>query len=237
MSKGNWRDDLDQKLLGVLDSQGVGNFLDLATAMLSVNAGADPQLKAQFVGEVCECVFWGLTREYLKTSGKQARVFHSVVLKDLQNVKSNFRTELDFILVSPSFILTTECKSYAGTVTVKDECTLVHRGKSSNVWSQSKLHYDKLMLYSQQLSLPSAQVARLPVYANVFLFSDSKIKDVRSNPNLIRITTASTILNYYDAMFKSYTKPVFDYARACKVFGVCSASTRLHEQHGKYVGY
>ena len=238
MAKGNWRDTLDRKLLNILKRDGMAAFLQTATAMLSVDPGGDNQLKAQFVGEVCEVVFWGLTKKYLDAKGVEAKIYHSVVLKDLNNPKSDFRTECDFVLVSPSFMLTTECKSFGGGIRVSGDCTLVHRGKEADVYRQSKLHYDKLNLYAQQLLLPSARVAP-PVFADVFVFSNSEIKDERSQTakQKIRIHTSSSLFDYYDRLFSAYNNRVYDYERACKIFKVCSASKALHSQHGDYVGY
>lgn len=237
MAKGNWRDTLDRKLLGVLKRDGTAQFLSLAVAMLGVDPEGDPKMKAQFVGEVCECVFWGLTKKYLEATKREAQVYHSVVLKDLRNPKSDFRTELDFVLVTPSFMLTTECKSYAGDVRVTQECTLEHKGMSSDVWRQSKLHYDKLVLYGEQLVLPNSRLPKLPVFANVFLFSNAAVEDRRTRPDLLRVNTTATLFDFYDEMFRKYTRPVYDYERACKIFRLCSASKKLHAQHGEYVGY
>lgn len=239
MAKGNWRDSLDRKLLNVLKRDGIEQFLSVAVASLSVDPGGDGKFKAQFVGEVCEVVFWGLTKEYLRATQRKAEVFHSVVLKDLRNPKSDFRTECDFVLVSPSFILTTECKSYAGGIEVCDNCTLVHKGQRTDVYKQSKLHYDKLYLYAQQLALPDKGVAVLPVAANVFCFSDSAIRDLRSKraQDLLKVTTSSSLLGYYDDLFRNLHTPLFDYERACKIFKVCAASKMLHAQHQEYLGY
>lgn len=237
MAKGNWRDTLDRKLLNVLKRDGVKAFLELATSMLSVDAERDYQLKAQFVGEVCECVLWGLTKKYLAATGHEAQIYHSVVLKDLRDVKSDFRTELDFVVVSPSFILTTECKSYSGAVTISKECTLQNSSHSVDVWRQSKLHYDKLVLYGRQLVTPGIALPSPPVFANVFLFSNSEVRDTRANKGALRVVTTSSLFDFYDAIFKKYSKPVYNYERACKIFKLCSASKKLHAQHGEYVGY
>lgn len=239
MAKGNWRDSLDRKLLGILKRDGLDAFLQVAVSSLSVDPGGDGQFKAQFVGEICEVVFWGLTKEYLRVSKRKAEVFHSVVLKDLRNPKSDFRTECDFVLVSPAFIVTTECKSYAGGIEVQDKCTLVHKGQHSDVYRQSKLHYDKLYLYAQQLALPMQGVAALPVAANVFCFSNSGIKDMRGvkERDAIKVLTSGTLLSYYDDIFRNVHTPLFDYERACKIFRTCSASKMLHAQHQDYVGY
>lgn len=237
MAKGNWRDDVDRELMSVLKRKGVSDFLSVAQAMLSVNIEGDAKLRAQFVGEVCECVFMGLARKYIEVAQKEATVFHSVVLKDLANLQSEFRTELDFVIASSGFILTTECKSYAGEVTITDKCTLSHYSQSYDVWSQSKLHHDKLVQYGKQLVLPNHRVPTLPVFADVFLFSRASLRDNRRHKDTLRVNTSSTLFDYYDQMFRRYSTPVFDYQRACKIFGVCSRSKKLHAQHGEYVGY
>lgn len=239
MAKGNWRDTLDRKLLNILKKDGVEAFLQTAVAMLGVDPKGDNKLKAQFVGEVCEIVYWGLTQKYLEATGRKAKLFHSVVLKDLHNTKSDFRTECDFVLCAPEFFMTTECKSYAGSIEITKAGTLKHRGNESDVYRQSKLHYDKLCLYAEQLILPRAGVSRPPVNGNVFLFSNAKVTDLRSpaDRSKISILTASTWFNYLDRVFQNYLKPVYDYERACKVFKACSASKALHAQHGEYVGY
>ena len=239
MAKGNWRDDLDKKLLGVLKRDGIKKFLELATCMLGVNAEGDPQMKAQFVGEVCECVFWGLLQKYIEVTGVEAKLFHSVVLKDLQDTTSKFRTELDFVLVSRGFLLTTECKSYAGDITITDKCTFNRKRGSSDIWRQSVLHHSKLYLYAEQLVKPRLAVAKPPVFANVFLFANGSITDKRSDGDRASLTvlTTSSIFDYYDRMFSRYRNEIYDYERACKIFKLCSASRELHRQHGEFVGY
>lgn len=239
MAKGNWRDDLDRKLLGILKSKGVSAFLETAKALLAVDHKGDPRLKAHFVGEVCECVMWGLTKKYIEITGVEAKLFHSVVLKDLNNPKSEFCTELDFVLLTPSFMLTTECKSYSGDLAIKDKCTLCHRGQEMDVWRQSKLHYDKLVLYAQQLVAPGLGLITVPVFANVFVFSNAEVTDLRNaeNRRTISVLTSTGLIDYYDAMFKRYSCPVFDYEHACRILGTCSRSKKLHAQHGSYLGY
>ena len=239
MAKGNWRDTLDRKLMTILKRDGTQAFLETAVAMLNVDPKGDGMLKAQFVGEVCEIVLWGLTKKYIAAKQCEAQIYHSVVLKDLRNPKSDFRTECDFVLVTPCFWLTSECKSFSGSIEVVHECTLNHRGKSSDVYKQSKLHHSKLQLYGQQLLLPSAKIPAPPVFANVFVFSNAPIVDKRSTEDKrkLSIATTSTIFDYYDRLFAAYRKPVFDYERACKIMKVCSASKALHAQHGEYVGY
>lgn len=239
MGKGNWRDSLTEKLLDILHTRGVDDFLNVAVSMLDVKAGDAGKVKAQFVGEVGEAVIVGLTEEYLKLTGRKARVFHSVILKDLHSVQSDFRTELDFLLVSEGFMLTTECKSFAGEVKVTGYCTFQHRAQEHNLYAQSKLHVDKLLPYAQRFTLPGLRIVRPPVYANAFLFSNAEIKDMReaSKKEHLRVHTTSTLFDFYDAMFRKYQSKVFDYARACRVFEQAASSEKLHAEHKSYLGY
>lgn len=237
--KGSWVDELNEKLLGILKNEGVEKFLAVSKAMLAVDARQSPSMKAQFVGQVCETVLFGLTQEYIKLRNVKAACYASTVLKDLQDMQSSFRTELDFILCSPSFLLTTECKSYAGPVEIVGQGEFKHRGKSNNVYSQSLLHYKKLNLYAEQVSLPNLGLGRLPVFANAFIFSNSTVKDSRPDQckSSLSVLTVSSLFGYYDRLFAKYKREVYDYQKACRVFTACSASKELHRQHKEFLGY
>lgn len=237
----DWKSNLDDMLLDVYKREGIGKFLEIAAASLSVDPGGDGQFKAKYVGEICEVAYLGLTMEYLRVSKRKAKLFHSVILKDLKDLNGEFRTECDFILASPCFLLTTECKSYAGGITIAADapCTLVHKGKRSDVYQQSKLHYDHLKRYAGQMVKPGLGLSSVPVLANVFCFSNSAITDLRSKELAKRITvlTTSTLVNYFERLFSVYTRSVFDYQKVCRVFDVCSTSQLLHSQHKQFVGY
>lgn len=239
MAKGNWRDTLDTKLLDVLEKHGTDAFLNLSLDMLKVDHKGDREFRAQVNGEVCEVVIVGLSQQYIKLSGVKARVYHSVVLKDLRNLQGEFRTELDFVMVTPHFLLTSECKSYYGDISVTGNCTLSHAGQETDVYRQSKLHHSNLLEYSKQLVLPKVGVPRPPVFANAFVFSNGNINDKRppEQRRLLRILTTSSLIDYYEAMFKRYQTNVFDYERACRIFEKCAGSVSLHSQHKKYLGY
>lgn len=239
MAKGNWRDNLDNQLFDILAEEGTDAFLELSLGMLDINPRGDKQLRAQVNGEVCEVVLMGLSRKYLELSGNEGRVYHSVVLKDLQDVHGEFRTELDFVMVTPYFMLTTECKSYYGDISISGNCTLSHMGRDTDVYRQSRLHHTHLVRYAEQLSLPGQKLPRPPVFANAFMFSKGRINDRRSEAQrkTIRVLTTSDLVGYYNAMFKRYTKPAFNYERACTVLSKCAASVKLHAQHKKFLGY
>lgn len=237
--KGDRTDLVHQTLLNILDKDGVPQFLSVAKAMLSVDAGRVPSMKAQFVGQVCETVLYGLTREYIKLRCVKASCYPSVVLKNLKDMGSDFRTELDFIICSPYFILTTECKSYAGAITVRGKGEFRHRGHKADVYRQSVLHHRHLYTYAEQLVKPKLGLSKLPVFANAFVFSNSTVSDERTgaDASAMSILTVSSLFGYYDQMFSKFGKEVFDYPKACRVFGACSKSVELHRQHKAYIGY
>ena len=222
MAKGNWRDELGRDMRRIVKDKGIGAFLDVAQEMLNVDARGDGKQKAQFVGEVCEIVNMELTKQYLALSGNKGTIFQSCVLHDLKNPKSDFRTELDTVLVTPYFLLTSECKSYSGELVITGQGTFTHRGMEADVYKQSLLHHTHLMRYGEQLTMPELKLPKPPVFANAFVFSNAKIIDKRSREAeaRLRVVTTSELIAYLDAMFKKYNKPVFDYERAVKIFGI-----------------
>ena len=168
-----------------------------------------------------------------------AKAYHSVVLKDLSNPYSDFRTELDFVLVTPSFILTTECKSYSGNLVITGDGVFTHRGKSTDVYQQNVLHHKYLLKYAVQLIIPGPGSPTVPVFANAFVFSNADIVDKRPamSAKKMRIHTTSTLIDFYEQMFERYTHPVFNYQKACKVFHAGSQSKALHAEHARFLGY
>lgn len=239
MAKDNWRDDFSERLLEVLRVSGPSAFMEQATAYLNLPAGEYGKVKAQIVGELCETVLVGLTTKYLEITGHKGKVFHSMVLADLNAQESKFRTELDFTLATPCFVLTTECKSYAGEIAISGDCTLSNGRYSVDVYRQSMLHHKILVEYARQLIAPRRQVSVLPVFANAFVFSNGNIHDKRSPDQAKKLTvlTSSSLFSYYDAVFKRYTVPVFNYDSMIKAFTMCTKSKRLHHEHKDYLGY
>lgn len=218
---------------------GLDCFLSTATRMLGVNTHGNLEIKAQVVGEVCEQVLCQLTDVFIETAGVQARYYKSVILKDLYDPFGSFRTELDFVLVTPSFILTTECKSYSGDIEIHAPCKIVGADKEADVWKQSKLHFDKLYAYAEEVALPHLGLPKLPVFANAFVFSNASISDKRLKEQQakLRVLTASTLIQYYKALFMKYRRKVYDFERLCRIMEFAANSKKLHAQHKEYLGY
>lgn len=237
--KGNWRDEFDQKMLGVLRAHGVTAFLQTATSLLNVNASGATDVRAQMVGELCEVVLQGLTEQYFKDRKVEGKFYHSVVLPDLGNMKSSYRTELDAVIATPYFILTTECKSYKGSISLRGKGSIVRNGSTMDVYKQSLGHHKALVKFGEQLVIPGTGIAKPPIFANGFIFSNGEISDDRSSSDQGAFTflTLSSLYRYYDEMYRRYTSRVFDMEKMHKVFTVCSESVALHAEHKSYLGY
>lgn len=236
-----WRDLLYRELKHILDEKGATEFFRYSKSLLNVSVGSQSEAKSKglLVGELAECVLSIMVDDYIRSTGWSATGYHSLVLKDLGNLKSDFRTELDYTIVSPELMLTIECKSYKGAVQVTDKCTFTHGGKSSDLYKQSALHHRHLVKYAEQLARPNSGLARPPVFACAFLFSDSTLEDKRTkvDRSALTVLTAGTLYRYLDAVRAKFAKPVFDYQRACKIFGTVEQSEQLHKQHASFVGY
>ena len=239
MSRSDRRTQLAEKMFFILEDKGLRAFVKTANAALAVNAYGDNEDKAKFVGEVCEIVLLGLTQYYIKKNKLKALPLQSVVLKNLEKLDSPFRTELDFVLVTPAFILTTECKSYRGKLSIGGEGIMVTRNRDVNLWSQSLTHVAHLRKYARHFVIPKRGVTSIPVVANVFLFSDSKVDDFRTRDKQqqLPIVTISTLFAYYDHLSASIKREVFDYEKACRVLQKCADSEKLHQQHAHFLGY
>lgn len=236
-----WRDILQKELRTVLREKGATEFFRYTKSLLNVdvNSSSAASSKGLLVGELAECVLSIMVDEYIRQTGWQATGYHSLVLKNLGKLDSEFRTELDYTIVSPGVMLTIECKSYKGSVNVVDRCTFVCGDKRADVYKQSELHHKHLCKYAEQLTLPNKGVVQVPVFACAFLFSDSKLCEqrIKESQHSLTVLTAGTLYRYLDAIRAAYKKPVFDYQRACKIFGMLEQSELLHKQHANYVGY
>lgn len=238
MLQADWKDKLARQLLPIMKKNGPAVFLQVARGLLNDRSLANEDERL-INGEVCELVAWALIQEFLERSKIKGSVYHSVVLKNLQQPDNPFRTEADLVLVTPCFMLTAECKSYFGHIEVVDKGTLVHAGHKTNVYSQSKLHWEALRLYAQQFLLSKDRnLESAKVFANIFIFSNGDIEDKRgSNSKYISIDTASTIVTTCERYTKKFRSTIYDYSRACRIIESCANSKALHEQHRKYLGY
>lgn len=239
MGKNAKENALDAKLIAVYDQYGIDQFLQVCARMLDIKDPRDWEKKRKVNGEVCEVMVDVMTQHYLRVNGLCGRTFHSMVLKDIKNRDSDFRTELDFTLLTPCFCVTGECKSFAGDVVATGDCLLTRGDIKADVAKQSMLHARHLKRYLEQFSLPNTGVAQVPYGVFCFVFSNGVMHDKRSTKarQVIPIHTVHSLYRYYDQLFSKFTKEVFDYGRATQVFQQAAESELLHRQHKKFVGY
>ena len=232
--------DLERKLLSVYNTHGVKTFLDVCSSLLSVKESSDFDKKKQVNGEVCEIVLTILTKRYLEHRGITSQCIHSLVLKDLRHKDSNFRTEIDFTILSPMVCVIGECKSFAGDIIIKDECTLARKSMNADVAKQINLHSKTLLPYLEILALPTNNgVPHPPLEAFCFLYSNGRVQDMRSKANRAKfpVITIKNLYLYYDSIFRKHTAPMYDYSKSCNIFTQMANSLSLRKEHQKYLNY
>ncbi len=239
MAKNSKERKLDKRLIEVYETRGLNMFIDVCSEMLNIKDRADWEKKKRVNGEVCELVLRVMTEDYLARKGLEGYVFHSVVLKNLRNPKSEFRTELDFTLLTPCFCLTGECKSFSGQIVITGNCTLQRDSLVADVDRQSTVHLNALRPYLQEYMKAGLGVPEPPVAPFCFLYSNGALAD-RRTPQAKRalpVLTIGTLFRYYDALFSKCQREVYDVKKAAKKFQALADSRILHIQHANYLGY
>lgn len=237
MAKNKGEVDLDKKLIAVYNTHGVKVFLDVCAKMLDVDSHGQKKMKVN--GEVCEVVLRVLSLHYLKTRKLGGNVFHSMVLNDLKNPTSPFRTELDFTLLTPTVCLTGECKSFVGDITVVGDCTLSRKDLEADVARQTLVHARCLRSYLEKFSLPGTGLVKPPFGAFCFIYSNGALFDKRTSKakDMIPVVTIKNLYAYYDKVFAASKRRVYDFEKASKAFKGFAESEKLHKEHKAYVGY
>lgn len=230
---------MDRKLINVYKKYGVKTFLNVCSEMLNIKDKADWEKKKKSNGEVCEVVLRVLSEHYLTTKGLKGSTFHSMVLSDLDNPKSDFKTELDFTLLTPSICLSGECKSFVGDIVVTGECTLTRDDIQADVARQSLLHGKCLKKYLERYAKVGINLSAPPFGLFCFVYSNGTITDRRTTAKKgsIPVLTVKTLYGYYDEVFRKFAREVYRYEEAQKEFKKLTASKALHEAHKAYLGY
>lgn len=239
MAKDTGEVAMDNRLIDVYKKHGVKVFLDVCSKMLDIKDRDDIDKKKKANGEVCEVVLRVLTTHYLERKGIKGSTFHSMILNDLSNPKSDFLTELDFTLLTPQVCLSGECKSFVGNIVVTDECTLTRDKLVADVAKQSKLHGKCLKQYLERYTKANAGLSAPPFGLFCFVYSNGTITDkrTRSAQSMIPVITIKTLYGYYDQVFAAYRRDVFEYEKAKAEFKKRTSSKVLHDAHKKYLGY
>lgn len=239
MLKSSGETAMEEALLKVYKDYGLKTFLGTCSDMLRIHNADNTEKKKKANGVVCEIVLFVMTIHYLKRRGVQGQVFHSLILGDPDNPKGNFRTELDFTVLTPGVCLTGECKSLVGSIDVVDECLLVRGDFKADVARQSKLHGKILRKHLTVFSTQEKAKKAPPFGLFCFVYSNGAIQDKRSEKDkaLIPVLTIKDLYPYYDRMFPRFKEEVFDYDKAKEFFEASSSSEDLYRQHRDFLGY
>lgn len=236
MGKTKEEKSLDAQLWKVYKEQGVKQFLAVCSEMLKIRDKQNWEKKKHANGEVCEVVLAVLTHNYFTKKRMTGEVFQSVVLLDKDRGKSSdFRTELDFIALTPGVCLTGECKSFVGDTVVTGDCTLQRGDLTADVYKQSVLHVTYLKKYLSLLT----SVNPPPLGMFCFLYSNGSVTDNRTvqKKQTLPVLTVGTLYQYYDRIFSRFSGGVYNYEQAKSIFLQSQNSIALHRQHRDFVGY
>ena len=233
------RESLESKLNLIYKQHGLQTFLEVCSNLLKVDSHGDTDKKKRSNGAVCEIVLCTLTRHYLARRMVTGSVFHSVVLKDKQKPTSNFRTELDFVMMAPTVCLTCECKSFVGDITITGDCALKRENLVADVSRQSLLHGHCLEQYLQQYVLPGKGVSTPPYRMFCFLYCKGTVLDKRSAAQQAKlpVLTLANLFKYYDQIYNAYRLEVYNVRQANRDFKEGAESAQLHKEHREFLGY
>lgn len=220
-------------------SGNLNNTLKVARKMVE-SPNSTPVIR----GELCECVLTIMMEDFIKKNNldKKGWFFEKgLILKDLDNPKGEYLTELDFTLFTPKQIYLFECKSYKGDKKFTDECVISVKTnkdtwrKKFDVYAQHIKHYKALFKYLKNFII-NINSKMKPFKIVCFVFADGEIIDEREDKfkRLFPVLTEKTL---YD-LFKDYNnRPVYwdiKYVkRAVKIINESKDS--LHSEHLDYV--
>lgn len=185
--KNYFTDRINKYILEFYEKHDLRNTIALGRCMLNCKFGKHKEdFRTAVHGEVCESILEVMIKEFLKKNNLEKRWFYTkgLVLKDLNNLESEYLTEIDFILFSPHKIFIFECKSYGGHKYLKDKCTIVRsKKKPFDVFSQHEKHSNTLLNnfigFRAPEKLGEEKVA--PVQLILFDFSNGDLEDQRTD--------------------------------------------------------
>lgn len=205
-----YKDRTSKAIKEVYNKHGKEVALSVAIkALQSKDYKDNREMNIELNGELCECILEIIIRDFIKknpTHTKNWIIVRGLILKDKNNPSSNFLTEIDLILFTPSKLYAFECKSYKGDKTLTKHGTLTSPKYSVDVYKQSKVHEsailstfgsfktlaDGIALQNVlfEFSLGNLEDNRLKVHKNELLYCNihnvSKLLEIASLDNVIR---------------------------------------------------
>lgn len=192
----------------VYKEYGLNTMCKVARIMLvSDKHKDDKKFRNEVHGEICETVLECCIIDFMENhpkETKQWRLEKGMILKDLSNRTSDFKTEIDITLFTPFKILSFECKCYSGNKTLVDKCTVVRKGVSpSDIYRQHKLHFTMINSNFSKFRIVNEDTSKYgPMQIGFFDFSVGTLSDQRDEKwkklmPLIDNTTIHELLESY----------------------------------------
>lgn len=231
---------ISKKLYDCYKKYGMKAAIQIAVEILDLGPKIAGDTAPMLNGEICETLLMIYTKDYIKRKGYKAKNYQSLVLSDPKSGDEGRVLENDMIIAMPGAIVTAECKSYKGALSILPPCTL-HRskGNDADVFKQTQSHLRSLKQYAEAFALPGVG-GNVPLVSFCFVFSDGSIKDTREQSMRARlpVITLRNIERYYDSLFKKFEgKAAYDYTKMIDTFDKLNGSITAHNMHRSYVNY
>lgn len=233
---------INEYLKVVYEKYGMNKMCKVAKIMLvSKRNKSNKDFRNTVHGEICETVLECAIVDFMSRHPKETkewRLEKGMVLKDLQNPDSPFKTEIDVTLFTPFKILTFECKCYGGDKIIEKECTVVRKGlPNADIYKQHKLHYKTINSNFKNFRLINEKTAQYsPMQIGFFDFSTGTIRDNRDSEwkKVMPLVSYDTI----DEVLETYlNKPIcWDMECVNKVLDMINKHKKRHrKEHLEYV--
>jgi hypothetical protein len=206
------------------DTHGYQTFIDTAIKLKTIE-GMNSDDFGQAKGLIAEIVLVCSIEEWQKQTGTKdwnyTREFY------LPHRNGTGTTEIDVILYSPYSIIVFEVKSYSGTKTLTEECT-IKTSRVHDLFGQNGLHIESLMKQIEPLCLSKIGAVK----SAYFNFSLGEVNDQRTvkNKQLIPVIDENNIFTFLEAMRKACTKMTWDKKITAKIVELRESGI-TREQH------
>lgn len=231
----NVRDNMRQKMLEVYNKNGKEYMIVLANKLLASSVHKNNKnFKALTHGEIAETLLEILILDYMKRNNITDWIIkRGLILKDATNPNSDFLTELDLTLFTPSTIVLFECKSYGGTIEVFKKGAVYREGKQiADVFSQNMIHKNTL-----NTNIEVASIGKPSYKITYFHFALGTIKDKRDDKykRLMPIIKVKTLNTFLDNI-KNSEKESWNMQKISRILDIiCKNNSRRINAHLNYV--
>jgi hypothetical protein len=188
------------------------------------------------LGEIGESVLYVMIKDYCEKHKLKDWYFtRSLIIKDRDNLRSDFFTEIDFVLTTPARIVLFECKSYSGNKTLVGKGSINRvKKKGFNVFSQHlnhALYFSKLFDGLALKGKKGLQLYRYPIFS----FSKDPVEDLRKNEwkTIMPLLEPSTLFSFLDKLRLSGTVlwNTPDVIEVVKALEDISERNNFHDKH------